>query len=304
MIGLDLSLVFRASRRALCAFRLSGVNNQLWSQRVVLLVVHRGMQKLYLRCCFGAGRNVLAPSQRPLSDPRLGCSGEGSMSALAARTLVGTSRVLPAYVISTLVMLQRAADLLTDVESGVVLCLFRVRVLMCAPFLSQCIAVPVAAAVSGIVALGQGRVRTKTVKKSARVIIEKYYSRLTLDFQTNKRICDEVAIIPSKRLRNKIAGFVTVCCGCGVGDEDDVRAWAGAGHRVVPEQTRSARPMMGVRCWDPCACGVPQWLWGSDKYVLHRRVCGNLVALLSYGLVSAVDLPPRGRAPPLALHSI
>lgn len=47
------------------------------------------------------------------------------------------------------------------------------------------------------------------MKKSARVIIEKYYSRLTLDFQTNKRICDEVAIIPSKRLRNKVAGFVT-----------------------------------------------------------------------------------------------
>lgn len=47
------------------------------------------------------------------------------------------------------------------------------------------------------------------MKKSARLIIEKYYSRLTLDFQTNKRICDEVAIIPSKRLRNKIAGFVT-----------------------------------------------------------------------------------------------
>lgn len=47
------------------------------------------------------------------------------------------------------------------------------------------------------------------MKKSARVIIEKYYSRLTLDFQTNKRICDEVAIVASKRLRNKIAGFVT-----------------------------------------------------------------------------------------------
>merc|ERR1711990_1026799 len=50
---------------------------------------------------------------------------------------------------------------------------------------------------------------TKTVKKSARKIIEKYYSRLTLDFQTNKRICDEVAVVPSKRMRNKIAGFVT-----------------------------------------------------------------------------------------------
>lgn len=41
------------------------------------------------------------------------------------------------------------------------------------------------------------------------MLIEKYYPRLTLDFHTNKRICDEVAIIPSKRLRNKIAGFTT-----------------------------------------------------------------------------------------------
>ncbi|KAG5457356.1 MAG: ribosomal S17-domain-containing protein, partial [Olpidium bornovanus] len=34
-------------------------------------------------------------------------------------------------------------------------------------------------------------------------------ARLTLDFQTNKKICDEVAIIASKRVRNKIAGFTT-----------------------------------------------------------------------------------------------
>jgi len=54
-----------------------------------------------------------------------------------------------------------------------------------------------------------GRVRTKTVKKAARVIIEKYYTKLTLDFDTNKRIIEEVAVIPSKPLRNKIAGFIT-----------------------------------------------------------------------------------------------
>ncbi|TPX40768.1 hypothetical protein SeMB42_g02872 [Synchytrium endobioticum] len=54
-----------------------------------------------------------------------------------------------------------------------------------------------------------GRIRNKTVKKASRVIIEKYYPRLTLDFQTNKKIADEVAIIASKRLRNKIAGYTT-----------------------------------------------------------------------------------------------
>merc|ERR1712137_604971 len=54
-----------------------------------------------------------------------------------------------------------------------------------------------------------GRVRTGLVKRAARQIIEAHYTRLTLDFDTNKKICEEVATIPSKRLRNKIAGFVT-----------------------------------------------------------------------------------------------
>eukprot|EP01101_Sappina_pedata_P011556 TRINITY_DN7793_c1_g1_i1.p2 TRINITY_DN7793_c1_g1~~TRINITY_DN7793_c1_g1_i1.p2 ORF type:complete len:153 (+),score=82.10 TRINITY_DN7793_c1_g1_i1:116-574(+) len=54
-----------------------------------------------------------------------------------------------------------------------------------------------------------GRVRTKTVKKASRQIIEKHYPRLTHDFQTNKKMVSEVALIQTKRLRNKIAGFVT-----------------------------------------------------------------------------------------------
>ena len=37
----------------------------------------------------------------------------------------------------------------------------------------------------------------------------RYYPKLSLDFEVNKRICDEIAIIASKRLRNKIAGYTT-----------------------------------------------------------------------------------------------
>ena len=100
------------------------------------------------------------------------------------------------------------------------------------PFLLLCIIIPLAASLLSLSAqtllhtthhphpnslsplhpslpINQQGVRTKTVKKSARVIIEKYYSRLTMDFHTNKRVVDEVAEVPSKRMRNKIAGFVT-----------------------------------------------------------------------------------------------
>merc|ERR1712110_421381 len=61
----------------------------------------------------------------------------------------------------------------------------------------------------GTLSSTMGRVRTKTVKKAARLIIEKYYSKLTLDFQTNKKITEDVAIVQSKRMRNKIAGYGT-----------------------------------------------------------------------------------------------
>ena len=54
-----------------------------------------------------------------------------------------------------------------------------------------------------------GRVRTKTVKRSARMLVERYYAKLGTDFHTNKRVTDEVTVTPSKRMRNKIAGFVT-----------------------------------------------------------------------------------------------
>lgn len=54
-----------------------------------------------------------------------------------------------------------------------------------------------------------GRVRTKTVKRASRELIEKYYYKLSEDFHLNKKILDSVAKIATKRLRNKIAGYTT-----------------------------------------------------------------------------------------------
>ncbi|XP_069320063.1 small ribosomal subunit protein eS17-like [Eulemur rufifrons] len=52
-------------------------------------------------------------------------------------------------------------------------------------------------------------IHTKTVKKAARVIIEKNYMHMGNDFHRNKHMCRNVAIIPSNKLSNKIAGYVT-----------------------------------------------------------------------------------------------
>ena len=54
-----------------------------------------------------------------------------------------------------------------------------------------------------------GRVRTKTVKRAARQLIEKFYHKMSLDFHYNKRVLDDVAIVPSNRIRNKIEGYAS-----------------------------------------------------------------------------------------------
>lgn len=54
-----------------------------------------------------------------------------------------------------------------------------------------------------------GRIKNKTVKRAARELIEKYYNKLTDDFDLNKMIVDQVTDVSTKRVRNKIAGFTT-----------------------------------------------------------------------------------------------
>ena len=53
-----------------------------------------------------------------------------------------------------------------------------------------------------------GRIRTTYIKRKSREILAKYNDRFSKDFEKNKKILDEIADIPSKKIRNKIAGCI------------------------------------------------------------------------------------------------
>ena len=57
-----------------------------------------------------------------------------------------------------------------------------------------------------------GKIRTETVKRLANKIQGKYPTKFTTDFEKNKLLLNVIAIIPSKRLRNQIAGYITRLC--------------------------------------------------------------------------------------------
>ena len=54
-----------------------------------------------------------------------------------------------------------------------------------------------------------GKIRTKTVKRASRQVVEKYYGRLTRDYYINKRIILDVTLARSRKLQNKISGYTT-----------------------------------------------------------------------------------------------
>lgn len=53
-----------------------------------------------------------------------------------------------------------------------------------------------------------GRIRTKYIKRKSREILDRYKDKLGKDFEKNKKVLDEIADIPSKKIRNKIAGCI------------------------------------------------------------------------------------------------
>jgi small subunit ribosomal protein S17e len=47
------------------------------------------------------------------------------------------------------------------------------------------------------------------VKKIAREIVKRYPDKFTTSFEDNKKLIETVSNIPSVRLRNRIAGYIT-----------------------------------------------------------------------------------------------
>jgi small subunit ribosomal protein S17e len=54
-----------------------------------------------------------------------------------------------------------------------------------------------------------GRIRQTFIKRTGEELIEKFADKFTSDFEENKKAVEEVAMISTKTLRNRVAGYVT-----------------------------------------------------------------------------------------------
>jgi len=52
-------------------------------------------------------------------------------------------------------------------------------------------------------------VRTDLEKKIARELVERFPDKFTTDFENNKKLVESLTNISSKKLRNRVAGYIT-----------------------------------------------------------------------------------------------
>jgi small subunit ribosomal protein S17e len=53
-------------------------------------------------------------------------------------------------------------------------------------------------------------VRTELVKRIARELVERFPDKFTTDFETNKKLVESLTNISSTKLRNRVAGYITL----------------------------------------------------------------------------------------------
>jgi small subunit ribosomal protein S17e len=69
-----------------------------------------------------------------------------------------------------------------------------------------------------------GNVRSEKVKRIARELVRRNPGKFAADFVDNKKLIESLVSIPSKRLRNTIAGYVTrlaILSQSGTSEEDE-----------------------------------------------------------------------------------
>ena len=54
-----------------------------------------------------------------------------------------------------------------------------------------------------------GRIKTMLIKRVTNDMFSEHADRFTTDFEKNKSVVEEVADVPSKKIRNIIAGYAT-----------------------------------------------------------------------------------------------
>jgi len=54
-----------------------------------------------------------------------------------------------------------------------------------------------------------GKVRTEMIKRISIELLNKYPKSFRLEFEVNKQFLNEIGLDVSKKLRNKIAGYIT-----------------------------------------------------------------------------------------------
>lgn len=54
-----------------------------------------------------------------------------------------------------------------------------------------------------------GKIRHASIKRTAKILLEKYGGKFTSDYETNKKLVEELVNISSKKLRNLLAGYIT-----------------------------------------------------------------------------------------------
>jgi small subunit ribosomal protein S17e len=54
-----------------------------------------------------------------------------------------------------------------------------------------------------------GKIRSDKIKRTAKELVAKYHQDLSTEFEENKELVSKLTNVQSKRMRNRIAGYVT-----------------------------------------------------------------------------------------------